>query len=104
MMVNSAVVWRWLTGEGDGRTHTNMLSHTFTLSPSLRRTSVSQSRITHVAGINTHTESEYLAVGVIVGAAGVAELGNGLVEFLLLLREVLLVETKQLLALPILLL
>lgn len=39
-----------------------------------------------------------------MGAAGVAELGNGLVEFLLLLREVLLVETKQLLALPILLL
>lgn len=28
LMVNSAVVWRWLTGEGDGRTHTNMLFHT----------------------------------------------------------------------------
>lgn len=82
--------------------HTQICS--FTLSPSLRCASVSQSCITHVAGVHTHTHSEYLALGVIVGAAGVAELGNGLVEFLLLLREVLLVEPKQLLTLPILLL
>lgn len=62
--------------------------------------------ITHscYAHSHRHTQSEYLFVGVRVGAAGVAELGDRLVEFLLLLREVLLVEPQQLLALPVLLL
>lgn len=57
---------------------------------------------TYYAHSYRHTQSEYLSVG--VGAAGVAELGDRLVEFLLLLREVLLVEPQQLLALPVLLL
>lgn len=48
---------------------------------------------------NTHSPIPYLAVGWCL-----AELSNGLVKFCLLLRKVLLVEPKQLLALSVLLL
>lgn len=44
-----------------------------------------------------------MGVGVL-GVPGVAELGDGLVEFLLLLGEVLLVQAQELLALSVLLL